>query len=145
MPARFTIPSALVTIGLAACGGDPCLAGKSVFTGQLPAQCSASAAQGDAPDIAADQKPVVYTVMGTATSATIYFRHTGGSLSDVSAVTLPWSFTFGASPGATLTLSAYNDGAPASITAAIAVDGVTVQSVTASGAAAIARVSATCC
>jgi hypothetical protein len=145
MPACFTIALVLSAIAMAGCGGDPCLAGKSVFTGQLPAQCSGTTSQGDAPESAEDQKPVVYTVAGTATNATISYRHTGGSWSDVSGVTLPWSFAFGAPAGATLYVSAYNDGAPATITVAIAVDGVTVQSVTASGAAAIARVSATCC
>jgi len=133
---------------LSGCGGDPCEAGKSIFTGQIPAQCQATtAASGSTTSTTAQpgQRMVAYAISGTATAATVYFRHTGGSLSQVTGVSLPWSFQFASSAGETLYVSAYNDGADASITAAIMVEGVAVKAVTATGVGANARATSSCC
>jgi hypothetical protein len=134
-----------VTLGISACGGDPCLAGKSVFTGQSPAQCSAPTAGNPVGTLQPGQKVVAYAINGTASVATVYYRHAGGSLSQASGVSLPWTFQYVASSGETLYVSAYNDGAAATITAAILVDGVTVKANTATGSVANAKAESTCC
>jgi hypothetical protein len=132
--------AAAMTLSVAACGGDPCNAGKSVFTGQLPPQCNAS---GSAAPVAATG--LVLRVLGTSTAADIFYSLPSAT-ADAQNVPLPWSTPLQAVAGDPITLLASQaSGQTGDITVVVSYNGKVLQQTSGNGSGAIARVSVTCC
>jgi len=130
----------LLALAVMGCGGDACLAGKSVFTGQLPAQCSAQATATN-PTAASN---VVFLVEGSTGAANIYY-FTPGASARAQNVPLPWSIAFPGAKGDPLELSATTAGVAGQLTVTVSYGGKVLRQGTGSGAAAFARVDLTCC
>lgn len=129
-----------LVVGLAACGGDPCNAGKSVFTGQWPAACAA--ATGSTPVAASG---LVLRVEGTSAAADVYYV-TPAATADAANVPLPWSAALPAATGDSITLLASQaTGQTGGITATVTYNGKVLQQSSGSGSSALARVTVTCC
>lgn len=127
-----------VALGLAACGGDPCNAGKSVFTGQLPAACTSTATPTPASGL-------VLRVNGTASSADIsYISPAATARADD--VGLPWTITIPAASGDFIALTASAQGSDSrELTVAILYNGAVLQQSTGRGTLPFASITATCC
>jgi hypothetical protein len=130
---------------LQACGGDPCAAGKSVFTGQWAPGCVQGATGGTGGAGGGATAPVVrYDVSGTATSATILYDTVGASSTETRAP-LPWSYSFAGTDGLALSLWALNTSDSGTLDVTISIDGAPVARNSARGAAASVEVEFPCC
>ena len=131
----------LLALAVMGCGGDPCLAGKSVFTGQLPAQCSAQAL--GTPAAAAGV--AVLLVEGSAGSADISYVTPSASASAQN-VPLPWSIAMPAAKGDSLFVAALaGPTATGQMNVSVSYGGKLLRQSVGSGASAYARVDVTCC
>lgn len=84
---------------------------------------------------------IKYEVTGTAASVSLTYENASGGTSQTSGTALPWVYTFSAKSGDFLYVSAQNDGATGSVTAAVYENDSVVQTSTSSGAYVIATAS----
>jgi hypothetical protein len=132
--------AAALALSVAACGGDPCNAGKSVFTGQLPAQCTAAASSPPAAEAG-----LVLRVLGTSAAADIFYSLPAG-MANAQNVPLPWSISLPAVAGDPISLRADQASSQTGdITVVVSYNGKVLQQTSGSGSNASARVSVTCC
>ena len=83
---------------------------------------------------------VVYSVGGTASSASLTYQNKSGG-TDQKKVSLPWTYSFNGKPGDFLYLSAQNEKEYGTVTAEIKLNGTTVQSAESNDGYGIASVS----
>lgn len=126
-------------LALAGCGGD-CLA---------PGGCDRNGAAGVTTggatfNSSTGAQAVVYSVTGSATSATVSYRLAGGPAPQAS-VTLPWEYSFTAAEGDALELSAAADGTAGSVSVTVTAGGRVLGTNGAVGPGNVATVAVRCC
>lgn len=92
---------------------------------------------GDGPE----RYTIRYEVVGTATAVDITMDRPGQTVSQYSAVSVPWTYQFIADKGDTVYISAQNRGKSGSVTVTISLDNETIEATTNSGAFGIATAS----